>query len=56
MRQDTHGRLDVPLEVLECSAHVPRDQQTDEVPEREQDGSAWAWDESRRPARLAGGA
>jgi hypothetical protein len=56
MSQDTQGRFTVPLEVLERSAHVPRDQQTEEVPEREQDGSASAWDEDRRQARLAGGA
>lgn len=56
MSQDAKGRFDVPLEVLERSAHVPSDQQTEEQPERESDSSAWAWDEERRQARLAGGA
>ncbi len=56
MSQDTQGRFDVALEVLERSAHVPREEQTEEVPGRKQDGSAWAWDEERRQARLAGGA
>jgi hypothetical protein len=49
-------RFDVTLDSLERSAHVPPQEQTEEVGEREQDGSSWAWDEERRQARLAGGA
>jgi hypothetical protein len=56
MSQDAHGRFDVPLEDLERSAHVPRQAQTEEVPERKRGRSAWAWDEERNQARLAGGA
>jgi len=56
MSQDAQGRFDVPLKDLERSAHVARDEQTEEVPERKRDRSAWAWDEERNQARLAGGA
>jgi hypothetical protein len=56
MSQDAQGRFDVPLKALERSVHFPREEQTEEVPERERDRSAWAWDEERRQNRLAGGA
>jgi hypothetical protein len=44
------------LEALERAAHVPTDAQVEEQPDTETNPSAWAWDEERRQARLAGGA
>ena len=49
-------RFDVPLEELERSAHVPPQDQVEEMPETEPPSSGWAWDEERRQSRLAGGA
>lgn len=49
-------RFDVTLEALERSAHVPPHEQTEEVADRAPRPSAWADDEERRQARLAGGA
>lgn len=44
------------LDDLQRSARVPTEEQTEETPEAETHASAWAWDEERRQARLAGGA
>lgn len=56
MSEDPARRFDVTLEDLERSVHVPPQEQTEETPECEPHPSAWAWDEERRQARLAGGA
>lgn len=56
MSEDARPRFKVTLDALERSARVPPQEQTQDVPEREQQASAWAWDEERRQARLAGGA
>ena len=56
MSEDVRPRFQVTLDALERSAHVPRHEQIEETPEREPQSSAWAWDEERRQARLAGGA
>jgi hypothetical protein len=45
-----------PLAELENAAHVPVSDQTEEQPDTDTPSSAWAWDEERRQARLAGGA
>lgn len=56
MSEDSPRRFDVALDDLERSARVPTEDQTEEAPAPESHPSAWAWDEQRRQARLAGGA
>ncbi len=56
MSEDRDRRFDVTLAALERSVHVPRQDQTEDVPASEPPGSASAWDEERRQTRLAGGA
>lgn len=56
MSDDSDRRFAVTLDDLERSARVPKEGQTEETPEAEPHASAWAWDEERRQARLAGGA
>ena len=46
----------VSLEALERQSHVPVEEQIEEVPDGSNSDSAWAWEEERRQARLAGGA
>jgi hypothetical protein len=53
---DDPSRYKTTLDALESAVHVPVAEQTEEQPEREIHPSAWAWDEERRQARLAGGA
>ena len=56
MAADEFDRFAVTLEALETSAHVPESELTEGAPGLSTDSSAWAWDEERRQARLAGGA
>ena len=56
MSEKPAARFEVSLEYLERSAHVPPQHQTEERPQSKPHPSAWAWDEERRQARLAGGA
>jgi hypothetical protein len=53
---DDPSRYKITLDALERGIHVPVAEQTEEQPETESHPSAWAWDEERRQARLAGGA
>jgi hypothetical protein len=46
----------VSLEALERQSHVPVEERIEEVPDGSNSDSAWAWEEERRQARLAGGA
>jgi hypothetical protein len=46
----------VPLVALERRTRVPREAQVTEESHGSDDAAAWAWDEQRRQAQLAGGA
>jgi hypothetical protein len=56
MSNEPVRRFDVTLAALERSAHVSAQEQREEKPESALPSAAWAWDEERRQARLAGGA